>query len=76
MKGVVKMNEDEILGVIRNQSIMNVRINELTEDELTDIINHEKSNAKRLTILQRLYGRFSKLRREREHKLLFSVCLE
>lgn len=58
--------------VCPNWPVLSKHISHLTEQELVKYIKIEKESLNRTHILQRLYSRYSKLRRERETKALLS----
>jgi len=51
---------------------LNAVLAQLSEDEVLDLLNDEKQNAKRQMVLTRLHQRYSLLRAARERKELFS----
>lgn len=45
-----------------------------SEHELQILLKHESENLKRFNVAMRLYHRYSKIRRNREHKELHNSC--
>ena len=60
------MDIDKAKALLKNALVLHEEIMELSEDELSQLIDIEQNGKRREGIFDRLYGRFSKVRTARE----------
>lgn len=60
------------INYLENWDTLNSYVQELTEEELKELLLEEKKGQKRLAFLIRIYGRYNKLRTIRERNELIT----
>ena len=66
-----RISSDNVDEALKNWASLNAALPNLSETQCWDLLDKEKSGAKRIQFLLRLYGRANKLRGRRERKYLF-----
>lgn len=62
--------------ILEKWKTLNEGLADLTEDQVWQLLNLERTGQKRLQFLLRLYGRFNILRTDRERKELMALASE
>ena len=57
--------------LLKDWNVLNKYVQELTEDELKILLDKEKKGLRRVSFMIRIYGRYNKLRTQRERENLF-----
>lgn len=64
---------DNLLAVLKNWRTMNHHLTQLTEEEVVTLLDYEKNNQKRMSVLERLHQRFNMLRCTRERLEILAI---